>query len=193
MIHACDADILLMLFMPDVPAPLDPKTQKPVDRAKERIENLIETLDTERKKIIIPTPALSEFLARAGVAAPKILDNLNDSARFKIVPFDERAAVEAAASTYEAHQAGDKRGGSQSSWSKIKFDRQIVAIAKVENAEVIYSDDDDVRRFAKKCGIRVIGVSELPLPPPKQTEMKYDGTEGEAPDLIPPHRKTRPS
>lgn len=168
MIHACDADILLMLFMPEVPPPADPKTQKPVDRAKERIEHLIATLDKERKKIIIPTPALSEFLARAGRAAPKILEQLNDSARFKIVPFDERAAVEAAIATYEAHQAGDKKDGSQSPWSKIKFDRQIVAIAKIEGAEVIYSDDDDVRRFAKKCGIKVIGVSELPLPPPKQ-------------------------
>jgi len=93
------------------------------------------------------------------------------------VPFDERAAVEAAHSTYEAHQAGDKKEGSQSSWSKIKFDRQIVAIAKIENAEVIYSDDDDVRRFAKKCGIRVIGVSELPLPPPKQESLPLNKPE----------------
>jgi predicted nucleic acid-binding protein len=177
MIHACDADILLMLFMPDVPPPLDPKTQKPVDRAKERIEHLIENLDKERKKIIIPTPALSEFLARAGSAASKILEELNYSARFKIVPFDERAAVEAAVLTYEAHQAGDKKGGSQSQWSKIKFDRQIVAIAKVENAEVIYSDDEDMYRFAKKAGIKVIGVSELPLPPPKQESLPLEGTE----------------
>lgn len=178
MIHACDADILLMLFMPDVPPPQDPRTKKPVERAKERIEELIATLDRERKKIIIPTPALSEFLARTGRAAPKILEQLNESARFKIVPFDERAAVEAAIATYEAHEAGDKKEGSQSSWSKIKFDRQIVAIAKVESAEIIYSDDDDVRRFAKKCGIRVIGVSELPLPPPKQEKLALDQADG---------------
>ncbi len=168
MIHACDADILLMLFMPKVPVPADPATQKPVDRPKERIEHLVATLDRERKKLIIPTPALSEFLARAGRAAPKILEQLNNSARFRIVPFDERAAIEAALATYEAFEAGNKKGDSPSSWSKIKFDRQIVAIAKVENAEVIYSDDEDVRKFAKNYGIRVIGVSELPPPPPKQ-------------------------
>jgi hypothetical protein len=49
-------------------------------------------------------------------------------------------------------------------WAKVKFDRQIVAIAKVVGATVIYSDDKDVATLAKKQGIETIGVADLPLP-----------------------------
>jgi predicted nucleic acid-binding protein len=48
---------------------------------------------------------------------------------------------------------------------KPKFDHQIVAIAKAEGATTIYSDDAQFARFAKRAGIRVIGIAELPLPP----------------------------
>jgi hypothetical protein len=47
----------------------------------------------------------------------------------------------------------------------VKFDRQIVAIARTEGAQVIYSDDADLRRFARAAGIDVVGIADLPLPP----------------------------
>ena len=53
----------------------------------------------------------------------------------KSCPFGTRAAVEAAAAHREAMLAGDKREGSSASWAKVKFDRQIVAIAKVEGRD----------------------------------------------------------
>jgi hypothetical protein len=49
--------------------------------------------------------------------------------------------------------------------AKPKFDHQIVAIARVEKATVIYSDDEGLGRFAKRAGIKTIGVGQLPLPP----------------------------
>lgn len=111
-----------------------------------RHDFLLRTLDKAREKVIIPTPALSEVLIGAGDAAPKYLELISSSSRFKIAPFGERAAVEAAAAHREAIRAGDKKEGSPS-WQKVKFDRQIVAIAKVEGATRIYSNDDDIRRY----------------------------------------------
>ena len=160
-----DASVLLLLLDPDASPPNDLATGRPVEQAKVRIEHLIATLEQQRTKVIIPTPVLSEVLVRAGDAAPAYLEELNRSARFKIVPFDVRAAVELAALTREALDAGDKREGSTAPWQKIKLDRQIVAIARTEEAGTIYSDDVDVQRFAKHAGIEVVGIADLPLPP----------------------------
>jgi hypothetical protein len=43
-------------------------------------------------------------------------------------------------------------------------DRQIVAIAKVYRARVIYSNDGDMATIARSAGLHVIGIEELPLP-----------------------------
>jgi hypothetical protein len=102
---------------------------------------------------------------RAGAAGPEYLEILNRSARFMIADFDQRAAVEVAAATREAIDSGDKRGGLTSPWAKIKFDRQIIAIAMVAGATTIYSDDGDIARFAKGTGIAVVRIQDLPLPP----------------------------
>jgi predicted nucleic acid-binding protein len=145
---------------------LDP-TFKSVGDVDARMEFRVRSLDKARKKIIVPTPALSEVLIGAGDAAPQYLDIINRSARFKIVPFGTRAAVEAAAAHRDALRAGDKREGSASPWIKVKFDRQIVAIAKVEGAEVIYSNDDDIKRFSVRDGLEVVRLEDLPSPSEK--------------------------
>ena len=67
--------------------------------------------------------------------------------------------------TRDAMAAGNKQGGAQGTWAKVKYDRQIVATAKVEAADTIYSDDNDVQKLAAQAGLAVIGVAELPLPP----------------------------
>ena len=160
-----DATTLLLLLSPSISAPMDSTTRKPVTNARERIDGLIAELEKNNTKIIIPTPALSEILVRAGSAGPQYLATLSGSSAFRIVPFDARAAVEVAAMTRSAIDAGDKRGGVDATWAKIKYDRQIVAIAKVEGASTIYSDDEGLRLLALHSGIRVIRIAELPLPP----------------------------
>jgi predicted nucleic acid-binding protein len=166
-----DATTLLYLLDPDAKAPTDPETGQPVAHVRERVEHLVSTLEKERQKVVVPTPVLSELLVRAGAAGPEYLETLNRSARFLIADFDQRAAVEVAAATREAIDAGDKRGGSASSWAKIKFDRQIIAIARVAGASTIYSDDGDIARFAKGSGIAVVRIKHLPLPP-EDAQMK---------------------
>ena len=113
---------------------------------------------------------MSETLIGAGEAAPKYLDILSRTARLRLAPFGSRAAVEAAARHREALRQGDKKEGSES-WAKVKFDRQI---AKVEGAERIYSNDDDIRRHGKADGLQVIRLEDLENPPPKTRDLFSD-------------------
>ena len=132
-----------------------------------RVDFLVRTLEKARTKIIVPTPALSEVLIGAGDAAAQYLDIISGSPWFKIASFGTKAAVEAAAAHREAIRAHDKKEGSESAWQKVKFDRQIVAIAKVEGAEIIYSNDQDIVRFSVRDNLQVVTISQLPFPPEK--------------------------
>ena len=59
---------------------------------------------------------------------------------------------------------GNKRAGSTKTWQQVKFDRQIIAIAKVNGATTIYSDDYDLATFATGVGVTTIRISQLPIP-----------------------------
>jgi predicted nucleic acid-binding protein len=161
-----DATMLMPLLRPDVPIPAGPDGV-PIDGAKSRIDYLVKQLEKDKTKIIVPTPALSEVLVRVGTeASEKIIGYLQKFSVFRIEPFDTRAAIEVAAMTRELLNSRERRRGTSSAtWTKIKFDRQIVAIAKVCNATVIYSDDEDIRKIAARAKIKVQGLADLPLPP----------------------------
>lgn len=73
--------------------------------------------------------------------------------------------MELAAITHEALKGGDLRAGTTTTRAKLKFDRQIIAIARVQGQTVIYSDDEDIAKLADPLGLEVIPVNELPLPP----------------------------
>ena len=161
---AFDATILLLFLEPDARASIDPATNEPLTNAKARIDHLIETLEKRRETIVIPTPALSEVLVHAGEAGPLYLEILNTTRCFRIEPFDQRAAVELAAMTRDAILAGDLRAGTDATRAKLKFDRQIIAIARTQNQTTIYSDDDDIATLAEPLGLEVIPVRTLPVP-----------------------------
>ncbi len=135
------------------------------ETADSKLEFLLEDLSKTRQKIIIPTPALSEVLVGAGSAAPQYLDYLNSQRYFEIASFDKLAAVEAAELIRTAKMQGDKKSGSSSSWQKVKFDQQIVAIARVKNASCIFSNDHDIELLVGGSKIRFQNLESLPLPP----------------------------
>ena len=147
----------------------DAKPRSSVDRVQDRIEHLLRTLQENREVAIIPTPALSEFLVFAGKSAPDYLLKIRESSFLRIEPFDERAAIELADREISAREKGNKRGSATSSdWQKVKFDRQIVAVALVHKALTVYSDDPDIAAHGKDCGLTVLALADLPLPPSKQ-------------------------
>lgn len=169
-----DAGNLLLLFRPNVGVPLD-SSGNPVEKVQERLSYLVKCLEKEKTKIVIPTPALSELLVRAGAAGPPLVAQINKLAVFRIVPFDTLAAIETAAMTKDALDKGDKRSGIDAPWTKVKYDRQIVAIAKVTNATAIYSDDGHIVTLGRIAGLNVVGIAELPLPPAQaQGELALD-------------------
>src|ERR1700733_11387372 len=123
-----------------------------VTRVRDRVEYLVETLRDQKEVVIIPAPVLSEFLVFAGEAAPEYLLKIRESSMLRVEPFDERAAIEQADMEITARSKGNKRGSATGSeWQKVKFDRQIVAIAKAHGASKVYSDDPDVKAHCRDC------------------------------------------
>jgi len=163
-----DSTVLMYLISPGLPPPVDSNTGRVVSHPRERVDNLLAFLQKAKRKIIIPAPTLGEVFVYADTAASEYLKRWSKSAAFKIAPYDLRAALEASTIMREAKQSGSKKGGSESPWQKIKCDYQIVAIACVEGASRIYSDDPDIARFAAWRKIPVTKLVELPLPDMQQ-------------------------
>ena len=107
----------------------------PVDRVPDRLKHLVDLLEAARATIIVPTPALSEFLVLAAGDTAAYVAELTNSALFAVEPFDLKAAIEAAETQRRAIDAGRKKSGATGPWQKVKVDRQIVAIAKVHGVD----------------------------------------------------------
>jgi len=86
------------------------------------------------------------------------------SVAFEIAPFDVRAAIDLAAEIRKSIKSGDKKAGVAANWQEIKFDRQIAAIARVNGALILYTDDDNQTLFAKGMGLTVRHTWDLPIP-----------------------------
>lgn len=166
MILVLDSSALAFLVNPTATPPYDPETSEPLAQARERVDGFLHGLNAT-DTLIIPTPVLAEALVRAEEGGPGLLAELSNMARVRVRPFGERAAVETAQMTREALAVRDKRVGSTAAWQKVKIDRQIVAIARVEGADAIYSDDHDLVGFAKRVGMKAFSTWDLNVPEPE--------------------------
>lgn len=118
---------------------------------------------------MIPTPALTELLIRAGKKREEIYNLLVRKSAFEVAPFDAKAAMECSILLEEAWSATEKRGITK---TKFKFDWQIVAIVASRGVTAIYSDDGDVANAAARVCIRAIPIDDLSLPDSaKQTKL----------------------
>ena len=163
-----DSSVLLLAIDPSAKAPIDPATNLPLKDAAKRIENLFNLLIDIDETIVIPAPVLCEILVHADEASQNYLTYLRNMGDFRIAPFGERAAILAASSMREAIRRGGHRVDStnpNTAKAKIKFDRQIVAIAKIEKEKAIYSDDNDIHKLAERIGINSYRTSDILLSP----------------------------
>lgn len=165
-----DTTILTLFLKPDVVPPNDPSTGKPVERAAERIEHLINELAMSGARILIPTPVLAEFLVIADASGPDYLSVISGEAFFRVEDLDEAAAVEAGAAQRKALQTGDRTIVFAGSRQCVKTDRQIVAIAKTRNVDAIYTADADIQKMGKDSGVHVVMLWDI-APPPSQTPL----------------------
>ncbi|HEV2388345.1 MAG TPA: hypothetical protein VGS20_13945 [Candidatus Acidoferrales bacterium] len=150
-----DSTFLTFLFVPNAKCG--------VDRPRDRVDFLISDLRGRGERVRVPAPALSELLVRTGHSTQQILHELTQSPRFQVEPFDTRAAIEVALMSIDASKSGAKRAESKDTYAKVKYDRQIVAIAKVLNA-TIYSEDEEVRKLAQSRGLTAKSIADCPLP-----------------------------
>lgn len=112
---AIDATTLLLLIDSKAKPPRDPNTQKPLEKCKERLEFLLETLTGAVTRVVVPAPVLSELLVRAGDARSEFLSEITSTYAFVVAPFATKAAVAAVisagcrsqAATQEARRQGD--------------------------------------------------------------------------------------
>jgi hypothetical protein len=191
-----DATVLTLLLNENADSPPDPITGKSIEKTRDRVNFLVQSLQQQKQKIIIPTPVLAEVLVASGTPGLRYVEMLQKAAVFEIRDFDKLAAIELALMTRTALDAGKgkKKGQSTEPWQKIKLDRQIVSVCKVAGVSILYASDNSLRNFAMQAGMQVVGVHELPLPPTEPQLSMHDLLEqktseqdsGEAPTATEP-------
>lgn len=144
---------------------------------KIRLNHLLEEIDKRRGKVIIPTPAIAEYLVKADQAALEFVGALDRRACIKMADFDLAAAFEAAQMDAASLWRGDKKDGSSEAWQRVKIDRQIVAIAKANGAKLIVSNDKGVCTCAARVGLKGLRIDELAFPDAaRQRTLQIDGS-----------------
>jgi predicted nucleic acid-binding protein len=174
-INLFDTGFLHFLFNPKARAPLDKATNQPiVDRVQERIDHLVKIMSQRHDKIIIPAPVLAEFMLLAADRRHEYLTIIRRKAVFEIAGFDDPEAVELVEHWLKAGTKKKLKANTPETWAKLKFDRQILAIAATRRVEAIYSTDKDVHQLAAQLKVKSYGLVDLPLPPPVQLTLEED-------------------
>lgn len=168
-----DATTIVLTIDPTATPPNGPDGN-PVPNCRERIEHLLSSLSKSKTPIIIPTPVVAEYLVGAGPNKMDYLNTFLNSKNFEVAPFDLRAAIDLSDlidPDFKAKRLLDPT----LTKAKIKFDRQIIAIAKSRRASRIYTDDGNMKTVAERNGVAVTMTWEIPLPPEvAQQSLKLD-------------------
>lgn len=136
-----------------------------------RTRAYLSSLDQANHRIMVPTPAICEFLAPLSTEDRSHQLTALEK-QFVVAPFDLRAAVFAAEIFASHRQITQRESANEESLGKpmIKLDCQIVAIAKAHGAQLIVSHDKWLRRIADGH-VKAIDIPEreeqipLPFPP----------------------------
>lgn len=167
---AIDANILSLILYPEASVPDDYRTKQPIPMAHRRAEQLIEQASARNEAVLIAAPILAEVLVVVADKIEEYITEFEQSATLRIKPFGTRAAVELAIRTKAARDSGDKKDGVQDTWAKVKYDRQLMAIAKVEGAMEVFSTDAGVLKHAAAFGLVGRHLADVELKP-RQSEL----------------------
>ena len=164
---------ILMLDVEPQGTWINPRDNTEVDNVHLRAKALKDYIEQIGGVIIIPTPVLAEYLV--GIDKEKHIDHVNlisSMSCFELVSFDEIAAIECAKlpSLQELKQLIKS---AESTSNKIKFDRQIISIAKANNVNEVWSHDKNVFKKCSDIGISIKSLADI-NPPPEQFNLYPD-------------------
>lgn len=186
MISLFDTNFLLLLLKPEAPVPPDFETNQMPDRACERIECFVKEMSKNKGKIVIPSVVLAEFLLFTGKDHAKYSDIIKKKSVFDIAGFDHPEAIILVEQALGDGRLKTKSPNDQTR-AKLKYDRQIAAIAKTARATAIYSTDQDLHRLARRLDIKACNIKDLPYPPAQQLRLleTYGGDPQDLAETIP--------
>lgn len=174
-----DTNILICMMLDVEPQGLwiNPRDNTKVDNVHLRAKALKDYIEQIGGVIIVPTPVLAEYLV--GIDKEKHIDHVNlisSMSCFELVSFDEIAAIECAKlpTLQEIRQLASS---AENTSSKIKFDRQIISIAKANNVNEVWSHDKNVFKKCTDLGISIKSLADI-APPPEQFPLYPDDETG---------------
>ncbi|GAB2932181.1 type II toxin-antitoxin system VapC family toxin [Hafnia psychrotolerans] len=151
----------------------NPETGIEIPDPERRIEALIDMVERSGGIIIIPTPVLAEYLV--GIDEKDHQTHLNLIQRkvcFEIASFDEIAAIECAQMPSLKELKNMMKSDTA---NKVRFDRQIISIAKSLNADEVWTHDKGVFNRCKEMGIVVKSLADIdPVPVQVLIDMSSD-------------------
>lgn len=148
----------------------DPCTGKVISDPQKRAEALIDHVESLGGSVLIPTPVLAEFLVGIDKNQHQAYINLIKSQScFEIVSFDEIAAIECAQMLSLAELRQMKKTDSA---AKVKFDRQIISIAKSTGVKEVWTHDKSVYNRCQTLGITAKSLADIE-PSPEQFGMDF--------------------
>lgn len=122
-------------------------------------------LDETQAALIVPMPALAEFLVKLDASGRSWLGAQTKRRSLQLVAFDRRAAEECALLEVLAKAAGYKPSKSSTPRQHVKVDRQILALARVHSCDMLITSDRGLASMAERLGLTCKIPSELPLAP----------------------------
>ncbi|MBJ9163415.1 PIN domain-containing protein [Citrobacter farmeri] len=148
----------------------DPCTGEIISEPEKRAEALIDHVDSLGGAVLIPTPVLAEFLVGIDKNQHQAYINLIKSQScFEIVSFDEIAAIECA---QMPNLKELKQMMSSDSATKVKFDRQIISIAKSTGVKEVWTHDKGIYNRCQTLGIIAKSLADI-APLPEQFDMDF--------------------
>jgi len=148
----------------------DPCTGEIISDPHKRAEALVDHINSLGGSVLIPTPVLAEFLIGIDKHQQQAYINLIKSQScFEIVAFDEIAAIECA--QMPSMKELKQMMGSDSA-NKVKFDRQILSIAKSTGVKEVWTHDKGVYNRCQSLGITAKSLGDI-TPLPEQFGMDF--------------------
>jgi predicted nucleic acid-binding protein len=145
-----------------------------------RMQGLVDELKRKREPIGIPAQVWAEFLDEASPQELEKSQAILKTAAFKFLPYDMRAAFETVQVSHAGRAERKKQGSEKRARQAVKVDWQIIAIAKVNNARLLLTNDEGMRDEAKKLGLNALRIADLEIPDAlRQHSLQYDADQDE--------------